>query len=448
MDKFSVRVLGWLLMAVLCVCCGGDAGGDRDEPRLPETSEETQGSTTIVTVTSQSITQGETVDADKTVSLTLTYSSPISIEKPELITINDRVITDASTSGNALTLPLALEPATAYTIIVPSDALTAGVNTKVKAFALNFSTRATINTDLLTTSLCNSNADDEAKSLFGTFLSIYGKKTIPGVTESNINDNTCVEYVFSVSQQHPAIIGYNLNNIHTADYSDITQIISHHNAGGMVCFGWEWLTPSHESDSPENYSADSGFDITKAVNNTTWQYAFVENDIDIVATLLRALEDAGIPVLFNPLCDAQNHWWGQKGAPYFRELWKLLYDRLTIKHELNNLIWVWSSDFSNLSAEDAKEWYPGDKFVDIVGTSLSTESSEPSIDIFLRINETFGGKKMIALTKCETIPVIDDCFSNGDTWLYFVVPQEFATTANIDWKSIMTHTDIITRDRQ
>jgi mannan endo-1,4-beta-mannosidase len=75
-----------------------------------------------------------------------------------------------------------------------------------------------------------------------------------------------------------------------------------------------------------------------------------------------------------------------------------MYDRLAIKHQLNNIIWVWSTESTNLTKDELKKWYPGDEYVDIIGTNSYADNTNSQIDRFLLLNETFEGRKMIAIT--------------------------------------------------
>jgi mannan endo-1,4-beta-mannosidase len=75
---------------------------------------------------------------------------------------------------------------------------------------------------------------------------------------------------------------------------------------------------------------------------------------------LKKLQDNGVPVLFRPLHEAEGKWfwWGAKGPEPAKKLYKIVFDRLTRVHKLQNLIWVWNSV--------AKDWYPGNSYVDVV----------------------------------------------------------------------------------
>lgn len=434
----GLRYIIRYMIVIICLCLScNNKEYDKDEPHLPEDS-----TSEVVKVVSQSIKQDSVLRADSTSCLELTYSDEISVAKPELITINGRVIASVEAKGKVLTLPLTLEAATDYIVQITQEALVSKDKVKVKAFSLNFKTRATVDIAKVNTSLCNKYADETAKSLYKTFISVYGKQTFSGVWEL-FGRNDFVEQLFAFAGNYPAMISCDFSAIHTSDYSDIDFLKSYCRLGGIVSFGWQWLTPSQENYSPENYSADSDFSIKRAVNNTTWESLFVESDIDRVASCLQLFQQNGIPVVFSPMIAAQRHWWGQAEPPYFRELWKLLYDRLVVKHRLNNLIWVWTTDTQNMTEEQIISWYPGDEYVDIVAIAPNENVSRSLIDTFLLLNDTFEGKKMLAVAECVAIPNLDESYANGDTWLYFTAPSNFKVNTPDYWLSLMSLPEII-----
>ena len=448
----SITVFGWF-----CCGCSSEPEPETDEPRLPGTSTEITDTTTVKAI-AHSISQDSIVDAKNTTSLSVTYSSPINISQINLITLNDRVLTSATASGNTLFIPLALEPLTQYTLKVLSGALTAGENTTVISFTLKFSTKATVNLNNVDTDPCNVYASKSTKAVYQYLLSTYGKSTVSGVIEPSFNGSDYSSLVQSVTHQYPAIMEYSLRDIHTTNYDDISTIANHQADGGIVAINWQWATPSHENDSPESYSIDSDFNLKNALRDDKWEFQFVENEFDLIAQTLQTLKDNDIVVLFNPMRMTQNHWWGKLGAIYFRELWRLMFDRLAIKHQLDNLIWVWSTESANLTKDELKQWYPGDEYVDIIGTNIYSDKTNSQIDRFLLLNEVFEGKKMLAITECGNIPDISKCYDMGDTWLYFcsMYSTNSDATLSLDgifklntathWNTLMNHEKVLSKD--
>ena len=145
-------------------------------------------------------------------------------------------------------------------------------------------------------------------------------------------------------------------------------------------------------------------------------------------------------MIFNPLAShSPNRWWTRKTALHFTELWKLLYDQLAVRHQLNNLIWVWTAPAQHLNTPSTlTQWYPGDRYVDIIGVNLCESSTSISQnDIYTTLHTTFEGKKMLALSQCRHIP------STSSMWLYFnILPPTSSTltTPSIEeWSNILNN---------
>ena len=126
--------------------------------------------------------------------------------------------------------------------------------------------------------------------------------------------------------------------------------------------------------------------------------------------------DADVPVLWRPLHEAGGgwYWWGSDGADAYQWLWRLLYDRLTAYHGLNNLLWVWNGQ--------SRDYYVGQAYYDIA-----------SIDVYLRADAEYGsrygqfqwlyalteGEKLLALSECSRIPDVDAIFRDNAVWSFF-----------------------------
>lgn len=160
----------------------------------------------------------------------------------------------------------------------------------------------------------------------------------------------------------------------------VENAIAHHKRGGIVSVLWHWNAPTGLYDTEENrwwsgfYTRATDFDISAALASTTnANYTLLIRDIDAIAVQFKRLQDAGVPVLWRPLHEAEGgwFWWGAKGPEPAKQLYALLYDRLTNYHGLNNLIWLWNS--VNPS------WYPGDAVVDILSTDIYAQGNGVSL---------------------------------------------------------------------
>jgi len=190
----------------------------------------------------------------------------------------------------------------------------------------------------------------------------------------------------------------------------------------IVTLLWHWNAPMHLPNTQDKpwwsgfYTRATNFDVAAALADTnSVEYKAILSDIDAIALQLKKMQQAGIPILWRPLHEPEGRWfwWGAKGPEAFKALWKLLFDRLTVHHQLHNLIWV-------LSSEDSG-WYPGDEYVDIIGVdAYPADLSDPLVTRWDALIERYDGKKLIALTEFGGVPDINRMHKHGVWWSYFV----------------------------
>ncbi|WP_228078893.1 glycosyl hydrolase [Streptomyces profundus] len=301
----------------------------------------------------------------------------------------------------------------------------------------------------------NPDASPEARSLLGYLTDHYGNGILSGQ-----QDMASIEWIEENLGTSPAIAGLDL-----MDYSpsrvergtvgvDVDHALDWDEGGGITTFVWHWNAPSGLIDEPGNewwrgfYTEATTFDVEAALADPTSEdYGLLLRDIDAIADELQRLEDAGVPVLWRPLHEAEGgwFWWGAKGAEPAKELWRLMYDRLTEVHGLDNLIWVWNSV--------DPEWYPGDDVVDIVSADSYPPPGDhgPLSATYDQLVELGQDRKLVALTECGPIPDPDLLTAYRADWSWFVTwSGEFLTDGN--WNSrehlehVYSHPDVITLD--
>ena len=209
--------------------------------------------------------------------------------------------------------------------------------------------------DLYTVSakLVNPNATENAKRLMSYLTDIYGKQFLSGQYSSNMYGLERAA-VWRVTGEYPAVLGLDMMEYSPSRVANggttqaVESAIEYWDQGGIVTFVWHW-------NAPEKYLTGvwySGFykehtdiSLKKIMDGDDPEgYDLLIRDIDAIAEQLKRLQDAGVPVLWRPLHEASGgwFWWGNAGAEAYKELYVLLYDRLTNHHGLNNLIWVWN----------------------------------------------------------------------------------------------------------
>ncbi|MBS6629294.1 MAG: hypothetical protein KH282_09490 [Clostridiales bacterium] len=297
--------------------------------------------------------------------------------------------------------------------------------------------------DQVDTSLINPNASQEAKELMAYLGSIYGEYTLSGqyineyesfhsptyqVDPSDPNSPYTVfkinelRAVHSVTGKYPALLGLDVSGTECGNpcYS-VEQAIEWHNAGGIVTMCWHWLVDNKDGKERAFYTDQTDFDLAAALENKdSEQYKGLIADIDKVSESLKPLQEAGVPVLWRPLHEASGgwFWWGASGIRAYKELWNILYDRMTNYHGLNNLIWVYNGQ--------SPFWYVGDNKCDIIGDDPYYPNNSRFAYILDSANKwhfwaTYltSNKKMIAMTENDFVPNINKAYAKNARWLTF-----------------------------
>jgi mannan endo-1,4-beta-mannosidase len=269
------------------------------------------------------------------------------------------------------------------------------------------------------------NALPIARDLLSRLDNSFGKSTLVGVYKDED-----AAYMLATTGVRPAIMGGDLLRyspqflIHEPLKSDeVARLISDHEAGMDITLSWHWGSPTGIMDTKDKpwwrgfYADSTNFNVQRAVTDPhSPEYAATISDVHQIAIQLRRLQDAGVPVLWRPLHEAQDQsfWWGAKGPGPFKALWRLLYYQLTEVEGIHNLIWVFTSGGD-------PEWYPGDSFVDIVGIdAYPKDLHDPQNAMWNTLQTQFVGRKPVTISEFGGIPDIPRMQRYGEWWSYAV----------------------------
>jgi mannan endo-1,4-beta-mannosidase len=300
----------------------------------------------------------------------------------------------------------------------------------------------------------NASATPMARALLARMVQGYGTVTLSGQ-----NDTRDLTVIQSASGKLPAMVegdfmDYSPSRIaYGANPGTLSEnyISLAKNQGYLVSMAWHWNAPTKLVNSTDYpwwrgfYTPGSTFDIAAALAApTSADYQALIRDIDAIAVQLKKFAAADVPVLWRPLHESEGgwFWWGAQGPQAFKQLWRLTYDRLTNHHELDNLIWV-------LTSEDPA-WYPGDDVVDIVGVdAYPTDRSDTLSSRWSPLLNRFDGIKPIALTEFGGVPEIDAMKQVGVSWAYFfswngTYGPSIEPTAKV--QRVYTSSNVITKD--
>lgn len=275
--------------------------------------------------------------------------------------------------------------------------------------------------------LVNPNADDNAKRVMSYLTDIYGDYILSGqYSDGGYGSWEFFKVRAESGNNTPAVVGLEMGHCcKTAENNKFTHpsvdaAIDTWEEGGIVTMCYHWL-------APEKYIKDiwwNGFrteavdiPLEKIMNGEDEEgMQLLLDDIEILAGELQKLEDAGVPVIWRPLHEASGgwFWWGAYGPETYKKLYILMYDQLTNVYGLDNLIWLWNGQ--------DKEWYPGDEYVDIIGTDIYPGEHQYSshANSFMELYSWLGDtNKMIVMSENGTMPDIDQCVRDGAMWGFF-----------------------------
>ena len=394
----------------------------------------------------------------------LIFNQQVNVKNISEIKLNGKSIEKASVSINTVTVSVYLESKTNYALFIPKGSIVNSQGASIKDdLRISFTTKDDI---AYTGGLITPNPSKESTNVFQFLKEVYGKKTISG-TMANVNWNIEeAEWVKTQTGKYPALncfdfIHHIFSPTSWIDYSNISDVQEWWDNNGLVSAMWHWNVPANNGEYSFYYGnkpEETLFDVRKISDPNSSEYKLMIKDIDIISGYLKLLQEKNIPVIWRPLHEAAGNtnsypggrgwfWWGANGPEACIELWKLMFDRMTNHHGLNNLIWVWT-----LQGNDP-DWYPGDEYVDIVGTDIYPEKDIHSSQIiqFNKVKEIVNNQKMIALTECGGIPEPNSMFEKGDTWLWFMpwyrehTRDDKINGANY-WRTIMENQHVITRE--
>ncbi len=307
---------------------------------------------------------------------------------------------------------------------------------------------AVLPTPIKSNLLSDDSATAEAQGLMNYLATCYGEYIISGQQEVYGGGRSGdyeweFEYIYDLSGQYPAIRGFdfmNYNSLYGWDDNTTERVIAWANdKGGIATASWHINVPKDMStytfgDTLDwtacTYGTSTDFDPSKILTDeTSTEYVYFMDAIDRLANELLEVQAAGVPLIFRPFHEAEGaggesgswFWWGKDGSTVYKELWKLLYNKLTNEYGIHNLIW----EFNSYTYSSSYNWYPGDDYVDLVGydkynASLDNPNESAISSTYFGLLDLYNDSgKMVALAECDTIPSVENMINEDAYWLYF-----------------------------
>lgn len=198
--------------------------------------------------------------------------------------------------------------------------------------------------------------------------------------------------VKAVTGQYPGLMSWDLGmievdsarNLDGVPFSFIAaEIAKQHERGGINAISWHPLNP---------VSGGNSWDVTGTPLHSLQEGTGVSDTmkvwIDRAAAFVASLKDSEgnpIPVIFRPWHENSGSWfwWGKDhGTPEeYINLWKMTRAGFDARG-INNVVWAYSPD-KDLTPEEYFSTYPGDEYVDILGTDIYHFDGEAGVDTYV-----------------------------------------------------------------
>ncbi len=396
--------------------------------------------------------------------VTVTFDEVVTLKASHGITVNGTQV-QAAAQFTKVVLEVSLTMGTQYTVRIPAGAV---INTKKvplqESIEFSFTTKPPVS-DNIKQSLVLENPSPEAVKVYNFMRSNYGSKIISGAMANvswNINEAI---WVHSKTAKYPALNGFDLIHLYASapgswiNYEDVSVIENWWNNNGLVTLMWHWNVPKNQSSTEYAfYTNETTFDISRAVQEGTWENGVIKADLAKAAITLKKLQEKNIPVLWRPLHEAAGtwFWWGAKGAEPCKALWRFMFNYF--KDEgLNNLIWVWTVETND------DNWYPGNEYVDIIGRDIYHRNDVVWIATHYESIQNKYPDKIVALSECGDVSNIASQWNTGATWSFFMPWYDYGRTVNTSgaefskddhthanaawWVTSFANPNVITRDQ-
>lgn len=260
------------------------------------------------------------------------------------------------------------------------------------------------------------NASPEAVDLLHYLSTISGKHTLTGQHCMPLAGSTRLAGVEKLTGLYPAVFGQDFGFSAAGTWDGINfrqqivdEAIRRHNDGFIITLMWHAVRPIDEEP----------VDFIKSIQGKLSEQQWLElltsgteiherwkSQVDVIAFFLKQLREAAVPVLWRPYHEMNGgwFWWGKRpGEMGYRKLYRMLFERLTEFHRLNNLLWVFNANEVRANVDPYHLYYPGDDVVDVLATDVySNQYADRDYVALLKL----AGDKPIALGEVGSIPLI------------------------------------------
>jgi len=269
----------------------------------------------------------------------------------------------------------------------------------------------------------------ETIDLLNYLYSISGKHTLTGQHCMPLAGSTRLPGLEKLTGYYPAVFGQDFGFSAAGTWDGINfrqqivdEAIRRHNDGFIITLMWHAVRPIE--DEPVGFEKS----IQGKLTNQEWTDLITpgteiherwKSQVDVIAFFLKQLREARVPVLWRPYHEMNGawFWWGKKtGEMGYKRLYRMLFERLTHFHKLNNLLWVFNANEVRANVDPYAPYYPGNDVVDILATDVySNQFADKDYNGLLKL----AGNKPIALGEVGNIPT-SKILRKQPRWTWFM----------------------------
>jgi mannan endo-1,4-beta-mannosidase len=320
-------------------------------------------------------------------------------------------------------------------------------------------------TDVMATDPVNPNATPEARALLKYIQSLSGKFILSGQHNYPATGDRNTQFAADYIGKTPVVWSQDFGFAADGDKDSyksrpaiVQEAIRQHKKGAIITLCWHAVPPT--ANEPVTFQPLQGADPAAPLASVqgrltekqfrdiltpgTELYKQWVKQVDEIASYLKQLQDAKVPVLWRPYHEMNGNWfwWGGRyeGKYTTAALYKQIFDRMVKYHKLNNLIWIWSVDRPSQPGREFVKYYPGTKYLDILAIDIyGNDFSQSYYDGLMALSEG----KPITLGEVGNPPSLE-VISKQPDWVYWVVWAGMTRGTSVaDYEKLLNDTRVV-----
>ncbi|MCX7799438.1 MAG: glycoside hydrolase family 26 protein [Fimbriimonadales bacterium] len=228
----------------------------------------------------------------------------------------------------------------------------------------------------------NPKACEATEALMARLLELSGRRILSGQHNYPGTLSAHTEQTTRLAGAEPAVWGQDFG--FSDDEQDgiqfrgaiVQEAVRQYRRGSLVTLMWHAVPPT--MDEPVSFKEGVQSQLTdeewlRLTTPGTPLHRRWASQVDRIAILLRELKEAGVVVVWRPYHESNGRWfwWGGRPGPEgSAKLYRMLFERLTYEHGLDNLLWVYNPNAPRSGVLPYECMFPGHDVVDVLATDI------------------------------------------------------------------------------